>query len=321
MGHSVRMRALAREVAARGADVGFTTSTPALLPFVHPFPCIRHLPNCDIFVVDTKTSDVPCLMDEFRSSSNAPIVYIDHSASHPNDGELLIFPHAHLSPALIKALQGDFSGRVLYGWDYVMLDAEVMQQVPIPYAMRQDGPIVFCAGGSDPDGTLEQMYAWAATLDIPTQLLFCFGAASQGVLHQLYEARFDESLCKDDNRHIVPFDRRYLHQAALVVGMFGQTTYECLWYQTPLLTFSRTIEDAKAASALASRCIDSNGEGTSSVTSLGHFTDMTQDIFCSYLTKQWRAKVLRQRMHAASIRLFDGHGTGRVADVIMQLGA
>lgn len=320
MGRASRMRALAWALRTRGAEVRFTTTTPALARFALPFTIElgeqpyylrqRHYVP-DIFVVDTahETEEYQWLglRQYFR------VVRIDILAK-PETCDLFIMPNAHQSPLTITRLETDFPGCVLHGWDYVMLDAEVTQQAPISYATRQDSPIVFCAGGSDPDGTLERMYDWAVDLDIPTQLLFCFGTASQGILRQRYEAQDGESLCTSGNRYIMPFARRYLRQAALVVGMFGQTTYECLWYQMPMLSLARNKEDSCCAQRLQHSTRGAVQSGL-------QFAYHTEKSFCRTVFAYWHDVQERQRMHAASIGLFDGRGTERVADAIMQLGA
>ena len=312
MAHAVRCRALARALAAGGATVLFVTATPELAPFVAPLSCYVGSPYteflyladaADVVVFDQKDVWVESNYVALRESTR--VVRIDAQAEFESC-DLLVFPNAHQAPTTIASLHAIFGERLLAGWDYVILDPIVTQQAPVPYAERQDGPIVFCAGGSDPTGALRQMYHWGAFLALVAPLVFLVGQHAA-----------DGPMASDSHMRkyatVEPFDRRWLHHAALVVTMFGITAYECAYWRTPVVTFARTEEDAAGIQRLAAAGINVVPGDSPPL-----FPALTQERFCATVEAHCESDV-RAGMHAASAGLIDGHGTARVADAIMAL--
>ena len=315
MGHAVRMRALAYALEGRGTQVGFVTTTPALAAFVALFPVAEErYPNmalmppsrtCDVYIIDTKD---PCHSDRRWRARGIQIVRIDDPSATPETCDLLIGPCSHWDEAVVQRLRLDFGERLLYGWEYVMLDPKVTAQGPVPYAERVNGPLVFCAGGSDSDGLLRRMYHWAAFLKIPAPLVFLQGryAVDGPVASDGHAAR--------SNLWVEPFDRRWLRKAALVVGMFGSTAYECLWYGTPMLCFARTEDDAQRIVALSHETEEAIIPG-------GLFDPGLdwQEHFVRAVESAWGNRTRRHAMSRGSAGLIDGHGGRRLAAAILDL--
>lgn len=305
MGHAVRCLALAKALQARGAEVSFVTSTPALAVFVAPFACVDTLfapplPKIDAYVVDTKDAD---LSEDYYATvrRNGPkVVRIDHPSATPGACDLLIAPVAHWSPETVSRLRTAFGERFLYGLEYVMLAPEVTAQTPVPYAEREHGMIVFCAGGSDPSGALAQMHTWAKDVLPDAHKYFCVGAQQ-------------DIPCGTGDGY-VRFDRAYLAEASLAVCLFGVTPYECLSYRTPVLMLAHTEENCDGAQWLMRA---SNGAAwwIGSLNIPEALT--TQGNFCASMQYAWTVSKLR--MHDASVNLLDGLGTQRVADAILGL--
>ena len=99
--HATRMRALALELAALGAQVSFTTSTPSLAEFVATFSlqeswcpneCFRRM---DVYIHD---SDEPCLCDGRWEARGIQCMIIDtpidYSALHISLGLCPLPPDA-----------------------------------------------------------------------------------------------------------------------------------------------------------------------------------------------------------------------------------
>mgnify|MGYP001575059400 FL=1 len=316
IGHAVRCRDLAQALTVRGVDVRFVTTTPEkLCPFVAHFLCYdgQTTAPCrpgDVLLIDTKAQD--WANDEsalwLARDAGLYVVRIDHPIATPDTCDLLIAPVAHWDRDTMEGLRRAFGPRFLYGWDYIMLDEEIVQQVRVPYGERQDGPIVFCAGGSDSDGLLRRMYHWAAFLKIPAPLVFLQGryAVDGPVASDGHAAR--------SNLWVEPFDRRWLHTAALVVGMFGITTYECLWYGTPMLCFARTEHDAQRIVALSHE--------TGGAIIPGGLFDPGLDVrerFVRAVESTWENVERRRSMSRGSAELIDGHGSRRIAAAILEL--
>lgn len=334
MGHAVRCKALAQALQAHGAEVRFVSPMKAMKDFVAPFHCSlapdslangyqwAGCPNSTLWmneggitlVIDTKSEAavspewLRCLRHEYRY---VRVVRVDHPDATPDTCDLLIAPCAHWGQETVARLRQSFGERFLYGWDYVMLDADVVQHAQVPYEQRNG--IVFCAGGSDPTGALDQMYALTENLHIDAKLLFCFGAQSHGTLRQRYEVAGEESLCASDNRYAMPFHRDYLRQAAMVVTMFGQTCYELVWYRTPALCLGRSFHEQHDIVGLGNASRQSISYG-------GPITGITSEQLYLYFKSMLDdERILLQQKYEASAGLLDGHGVQRVAEAILQL--
>lgn len=306
LGHAKRCLALAKALKARGAEVLFLTTTPALAAFVTGFPCLPYgeptLYATDSIVVDTKGHDAveAAFMGSLRDTLGSKVVSIDDPLVTPETCDLLIGPCVHWSPATVQGLQAAFGTRFLYGWDYVMLDDEVTSHAPIPYEERQEGPIVLCAGGSDPSMALEKMVRWSG--ELPKNLSLRF-AIPQHARHAYSLTPWGEWM---------PFSRHLLREAALVVSMFGVTCYETLWYQTPLLMLSHADENDWGAFYLGRASSDAARR-------LGPLAAHTAATFTEALLATWNSPYGRPYMHTAAAGLMDGQGIARIATAILEL--
>lgn len=325
MGHAVRCKALAAALEARGAEVCFVTSTPALGAFVAPMACTvlerdsvfmmdAHAPwgfGRYTMVIDTKApaANDDALLRHLRIHAMVRVVRIDHPHAMTDSCDLLIGPCAHWDVATVAFLRSILDSRFLYGWKYVMLAPEVTQQPALPYddVSRYMG-IAFCAGGSDPCGALDRMHAWAldgALLPgVPKMFLVGAQAGALGT---------DPQQAHDARCYVVPFAHAYLQTASLVVGMFGQTAYECLWYRTPMLCYGRNMADGADIAGLQ----QASGGALQTGWSMPLRT-LDGSAWCEQVTHTWDTGV-RQQMHDASDGLLDGMGIQRIAEAILEL--
>ncbi len=308
-GHATRCKALAQVLVARGAEVGFMSETPALAAFVTPFPCAgARQPDyleLDVLVIDTKAVLDEAWYARFAGAMGCRIVRIDHVPTDPW-GDLIILPNAHVPHVTTVRLEADFPGRILHGWDFVMLPEDVTDGAPLPYDEREQ-QIVFCAGGSDPDGVLQQMYDWTADLEIDAQSCFLIGAKAE------YDRLVTYQLPRQSVSFVAPFTRAHLAEASLVVTTFGQTVYEALWYQTPMVCVARIAqEDGDGWNLVKNTC------GAIQLWP-SVFSVHTPDVFCEMLTMLWQDVDRRVRMHTASAGLIDGRGVDRIAEAILAL--
>jgi spore coat polysaccharide biosynthesis predicted glycosyltransferase SpsG len=311
------MRAFAKALASRGAEVSFLTTTPELIRFMAPFDV--HLlcgdpefykRDIDVCIIDTKKTIAEHELIYARFS-DIRVVYIDNPYVTPDTCDLLVAPVAHWSPSVEQNLHSMFGERFLFGWDYVMLDEEVTGKHPLSYDER-DGSIVFCAGGSDPDGSLERIYEFVRADLSGIEKVFLLPQATQGSLWMCYDNSQPGSNVLDNNIHLVPFSRNALRNASLVVGMFGVTAYECLYYRTPMLSIARTPADCDDGRWLS---ISSGG----AMHGCGTMASYTRKAFLDMIQACWKAYEWRSAMHHMSAGLLDGHGVSRVADAIMRL--
>ena len=313
MGHASRCLTLAKVLRERGAEVLFTTTTPKLESYVQPFP--YHLQGTMIFpepfwnathIIDTKADDWPTenkFLALLKRKYGKSIVRIDHPHATPESCDLLIGPCAHWESRVVSKLQREFGARFLYGWPYVILDPSITEQSVIPYAERKNGPIVFCAGGSDPSGALQKMYDMTQTWETSHACVFLYGQYSQ-----------EPSMGKTSRPHVTTcrvFDRRWLRVASLVVTMFGQTVYECLYYNTPVLALGHTDENVEAACRLQLQAPRNVLHG-------GDVRKFTKDIFIDsmHCALSWFDN--RNALNKLDI---DDKGASRIADAILALAS
>mgnify|MGYP001603501285 CR=1 FL=1 len=308
MGHAVRMRALARELADRGATIGFL-DTPALTDFVAPFPCLANLHSMRSFgTVETIIFDNTVHPGVQHNTTFARfckaglrVVRIDHPYATPETCTLLVLPTLHTLPATLSYLRASFGDRLLAGADYVLLDQEVTAQPPIPYAGRMNGPIVFCAGGSDPDDVLGTMAQWCGSLVKTTEWVFLLPDMPSGLSIQYPWVTYQ------------PFDRAWLRKASLVVTTMGVTVYECLYYDTPTLVVGHTDQHCVAAEALWQRYFPSVLWCDIQRMGQAHFVDLLTDI------QHGLGLPSPDKRMQKTNGLLDGKGVERVAQKILGL--
>ena len=307
LGHATRCKALAQVLAARGADVGFMSETPALEAFVAPFPCVdARQPDyleLDVLVIDTKAALDEAWYTRFAGAMGCRTVRIDHPQATPDTCDILVAPLAHWAPDIVQRLQRDFGEHFLYGWEYVMLPEDVTDGAPLSYDEREP-QIVFCAGGSDPDGALQQMYDWTTNLEIDAELCFLIGAYVE------YDRLAMKYMSRKNVPLVAPFTRAHLAETSLVVTTFGQTMYEALWYQTPCIVLARNDDDDCHTLWLQQQCA-----AVYAVGDIRAYTNRPEQ-FCRAIQVAWTS---RTRSAALAAEKLDGRGVARIADAILRL--
>jgi spore coat polysaccharide biosynthesis predicted glycosyltransferase SpsG len=317
MGHATRCRALADELTSLGGEVLFFTQTPRLYDMLANYKCLvsehpmsharQHMPN--IIVVDQVSKGfIPKGMCEGIRKSGIRVVRIDHLESKENSCDLCVVPNAHQTVVVSKSLAARFGERLLIGWDYVMLDSSVTSIRGASYKKRADGDIYFCAGGSDPSGALPFMIQ-ATTVSSETQKLpKSFGLGR----HRDYG--MVRTVSKYLSYRIGPFDRRKLRESALVVGTFGQTAYECIYWGTPMLCLGHSSDNAAASIELVRA-----SKGAVQTFSSQKISSMDEETFSHFVARGYADKDALMAMHKASKGLIDGKGVHRIATAIMAL--
>ena len=319
MGHAVRMLALARQLAAAGAEVSFVTRTPELQGYVAPFRC--YMPDetapttrGDVLVIDTKAAD--WANDDsalyLARDTGMQIVRIDHPQATPDSCDLLIGPCAHWHEATVARLQRSFGDRFLYGWNYVMLDPRVTELPPVPRTGSRVRPIVFTAGGSDPTGALQRMYDLSATCQTTGPLVFLVGAQAPMVKTLPRHNRGSTFL-------VTSFTRHWIQHAGVVVTLFGVTCYEALWWQVPQLIFSTTQEhhtDALWFEHVVHGCV-ADEMACGSAVFAGAFEAFTAEDFC--LELQEMCMYANEVSGYSTVEGFDGLGLQRITQAILAL--
>lgn len=309
MGHAVRMCALANELEKYGDQVTFATTTRHALEQMTKFTCVHwvyddgYVLDADIYILDTKQW---YLEDEIfiksQKAKGKKIIWIDRQEVHPSTCDMVIAPNMHWKHHVIERIYDDFGDNFLYGSGYVMLAKEVSETEPTAYEYRIKNTIVFCAGGSDPSGALQRMHDWTEDIDLDRGILIF--AHPHGSIPSSKVRRKTATV-------ITPFQRSLLRNASLVVGMFGVTPYECLYYQTPMLVMGHTQENVLGAEILTER---SHG----GIECMRHIDDMRPAVFRDVITSYWgnRTERIKMSQAAQSIKI-DGDGVLRAAYAIM----
>lgn len=311
MGHSVRMCALAKELEKHGAHVTFATTTHHALQNMTTLPCVHwvydddYILNADVYILDTKAwmqDDEDFIMTQ--KTKGKKVVWIDRQEVSPQSCDMVIAPNMHWQDRIVTKIYDDFGDNFLYGSGYTMLADELSKTLPSPYEKRIYGPVVFCAGGSDPTGALQRMYNWTSGMCLDYGILVF--AHPETVKIQRASNRLTSSIT-------MRFRRSLLRNASMVIGMFGVTPYECLYYQTPMLVMGHTEENVLGAEILAER---SHG----AIECMRHIDNMRPDVFRDVIVSYWENQSERLKMsHAAGMIGLDGKGVSRVAQVIMEL--
>ena len=306
LGHATRMRALAAALAAQGASVSFLTPTPELGEVVSSFPCAAFVPDmgpealpCDVFVEDvpplyTSPSWWYAMLRQHRR-----VVRVDVPTATPSTCDLLLAPCAHWAPETVTALRTAFGSRFLFGWDYVLLDDAVTQFARTPYAARVDGPVVLCAGGSDPGGALLQMASW-------------MGAAVKQEDWVALVPRYGGPVSLPVWVRTEPFSRAWLRRASLLLTTWGVTVYEGIWWGVPMLTVTST--DRTEADARRLETVSHNA-----ATHLGHVETISAETMGTEIARVVAHPALRAQMAAVAAGLLDGFGAHRAATAILAL--
>jgi len=311
MGHAVRMCALAQELMKHGCHPIFASITRDALRDMTDFPCIHwlydddYVLDADGYILDTKSwiqEDEDFIIQQ--KAQGKKVVWIDRQEVSPSSCDMVIAPAMHWKKSIITRICDDFGDNFLYGPAYVMLSDELSKTLPNPYDKRTYTPIVFCAGGSDPSRALQRMHNWTDDLDIKDGFLIF--AHPPGLIPQSRYSRSTFTMT-------CPFERNFLRNASLVVGMFGVTAYECLYYQTPMLVMGHTEENVLGAELLAER---SHG----AIECMRHIDNMRPDVFRDVITAYWETQSERRTMSTAAGMIgLDGKGISRVANAILDL--
>jgi len=286
-----------------------TTTLDTLSQFVAPFRCYDSRTTTapyakgDVLIVDTKAPD--WANDDsalwLSRAAGLRIVRIDHPRATHDSCDLLVGPCAHWDVETVQPLRHGFSARLLYGWEYILLAPQAIALVPMPYRDRYDGPIVLCAGGSDPAGRLVQWWQWLEHQETRRKRLFLLPHYAPYILPSKQPHAWQQA---------IPYAQSHLRHASLVVGLFGVTTYECLWYQTPMLCFARTPDEMRAI-----ECLRDQG---APLWSGGLTQETTQESLCRMLGEYYACGVQETQQRRGP--WVDGHGSARVADAILHLG-
>jgi len=168
----------------------------------------------------------------------------------------------------------------------------------LPYAARLDGPVVFCAGGSDPHGALGQMTLAGPLPPTPPWIALQPSLAAQAALPAWVR--------------VEPFARDWLRRAGLVVTTWGVTVYETLYCGTPTLMV--TTGEATEGDAT---CLEMRSGGA--VKSLGVLGTLYPGMVRTAVQGLSRDPEERTRMAAASLNLVDGGGAARAAAALLTL--
>jgi len=310
LGHVTRCVALADALLAMSQlderDILFVTTTPATGVYASPYATVvvnDKVSFCfeedDLLIVDTKATDW-ANDDTFllRLRQRGPaVVRIDHPRAAAHSCDLLVIPNAHQSVATVETLRSRFGDRLRLGWDYVLM---APSRPPRLYALRRNGPVVFCSGGSDPGRALDWLFDHTHTCFPEWDKVYLVGQAYEGDMRQ----GVDDAL----RWGVVPFSPTFLRNASLVVTLFGQTVYECLWWRSPVLALAGNEENHMGCLELLDQgLLDYAGYPTGCPARL---CDTVEAILADPETRSWRA---------SQPLPLDGHGAARLAGELSDL--
>lgn len=319
-GHLIRCLAFAEAARDRGADVRFLLREDLaavervrragfaadLAPRTEPASdwlrkSLARL-DADALLVDVRDDTPPSVLAEVRADG-VLVGVLDDLSERRLAADVVFYPPI---PQVARVPWGGAVGRVLAGWEWVVLRSAFAQE---PAPATRDEPQIFVAGGaSDPAGfTLTALDAIErAAPDLPTTVLV--GADFQ---HEVaLRSRLARRARPADVVRDPPDVAGLLREADIAVVSFGVTAYEAAACGLPAVHLCLTQDHADSSSAFADAGI------ALTATPAGR-PDASSVAAClsTLLADPRRRRSMGERARA----LVDGCGSGRVVDEMLRI--
>lgn len=151
----------------------------------------------------------------------------------------IIIPNAHFDPERYPGFSN-----ILWGWDWVLINKEVLQLKPKSKLHDSIETIVVTTGGSDPGGVLFDILEWLKGCN--KKILIMIGDAFK---HRDRLERLELS----DNFEVVSYHPDKLLDGDIAVATFGVTVYELIYLNIPFVCVGHNEEDEEGCRILNER--------------------------------------------------------------------
>jgi spore coat polysaccharide biosynthesis predicted glycosyltransferase SpsG len=325
LGHLVRCLALADELHAKhGAAISFAMLASPLAsemvkrrsyPSLQPpdglvFDQEAWLHDCvlksgaQILVVDVR-DDLSKAALEGLAEKGTVIALLDDLSERRWAADIAFYPPI---PQVRRVDWSGFQGRFYVGWEWIVLRSQFAGSFPPRYNSKCS--LLIAMGGSDPAGLTLKAVRALGRLDEDFDSVIIVGAGfchrqSLGDLLGQTRRRFE---VRDDVSEM----SAAMAQADLAVCSFGMTSYELAAMGVPAVCVCLTEDHAESASALVAA-----GMGIS----VGVDDQDTETRLAAAVEKLLVDKNARAQMSARAHELVDGHGTRRIAELLVSTAA
>ncbi len=164
----------------------------------------------------------------------------------------IIMPNAHFEPEKYKNFNN-----IVWGWDWVLINKEVIKLKPREKLPKNIENIVVTTGGSDPEGVLFHIIDWLEGCKQNVFLLV--GEAFR------YKEKI-ENIILPNNFKILPYNPSYLLKGDIAITTFGVTVYELIYLNIPTICIAHTRENAAGSKILQDKF--------DAIRNIGYFKDI-----------------------------------------------
>ncbi len=191
--------------------------------------------NPDVLIVDEKKQYSS--RDIKRWQQHARFISLDFIGEGYKVCDRIIMPNAHFVPEKYP----DFKN-IVWGWDWVLINREVLKLKPKEHLPKKVDSIVVTTGGSDPTGMLFNFLDWLK--GCKREVLMLVGDAFK------HKERL-ESLNLPENFKVSSYHPSKLLEGDIAFATFGLTVYELIYLNIPFVCVGHTEENQKSCELLS----------------------------------------------------------------------
>ena len=265
---------------------------------------LSHRHRAGLMIVDVRDDLGPDILNKLREK-RVVVAVLDDGSPRRLAADFVFYPPV---PGVAQLDWTGFSGRWYAGWEWIVLRPEFTQAKHRAVNGAQPRLLV-AMGGSDPAGfTLKAM---AALQRVPTTLavtVVC-GAAFRdkvALADQVAPSHHDIVLLNN-----VSDMAAIMAQQDLALVAFGMTAYELAALGVPALYLCLTDDHVQSAQASAAAGFGVN---------VGRYDGISNERLADEISTLIEDVGRRARMSAAGLRLVDGRGAQRIADLLIKRG-
>ena len=260
--------------------------------------------NANILIIDKLYPYAPEFIQKIKRK--IPILMLHNLCAGAFYTNIFILPSGHTEQSIIDDKRWK-NGIVKFydGIKYVVINESIkkVKQIRICKNLKKL-KIVISTGGSDPKGVLITLLNWMR--EIRTDNLEIIILVGRAFLHKEKLKKIQQSLVP--NFKFVPYCSEELINANIAISTFGITTYELLYLGIPTISIGHTINNA-----IGSRNLQKRYEA---IIDLGLIDNLTEESFLFSLYDLINNENKRRRLKEISLKLIDGNGARRIADLL-----
>ena len=219
---------------------------------------------------------------------------------------LAIYPAAHLPRVFTEDSRWSTAPtKLLYGFDYSLLNADILSIEPRSDINKEVKKVGFIAGGSDPTNSLLLFAEWINSSNLDNYQFYLLFGKGCGYSEK------HKSLMLKDNIRFIPFSTEKIKELDIAICAFGISVYELVYLNIPTLTYGHSPKHAEASARFAQQfnCTDD----------LGLIAQMDKSFFIGKLSSIIENFAKREQLFKRCVGLIDGNGAIRISNEINKL--